>query len=152
MTGGGQCFVRLSRRRSSARAVLGSSSRLTRHSRVLRNYRYAGCSEKQRPGLYPGAFGSNLPPSGDTKNVPRHYQTVPWGRGRGGGHPGLRGATGKCHLPVDLHDFLSNHSTYLACPSPGPPWNPGNTGVGPPRATCNKSSRVRGQQGDATSC
>lgn len=47
-------------------------------------------------------------------------------------------ATRRCYLPVDLHDFFSNHSTYFARPSSGSPWNPWNSGVGPLWATYNK--------------
>ena len=46
--------------------------------------------------------------------------------------------TARCYLPVDFHDFLSNHATYFSCPSPGSPWNPWNSGMGPLRATYNR--------------
>lgn len=83
-------------------------------------------------------FSSNILPSMATKNVSRITKhplggKMPWVENHW-----VKGATGRCYLPVDLHDFFSNHSTYFACPSPGSPWNPWNSGVGPLWATYNK--------------
>ena len=94
---------------------------------------------KQHPwSLSTGYLAATSYPVMTTKNISRYYKTALGGKMPWVENHWFRGATRRCYLPVDLHDFFSNHSTYFACPSPGSPWNPWNSGVGPLWATYNK--------------